>query len=111
MSGHLDRAFARSTSDPTKGHPVTTLAGNDPDRSRDYAEVYVDAAGEHRWRYKAGNGQVIAVSGEGYRNGIDALRGLGIVTGRVPTFDENAETKDVAVGPNNIRVVRLARSE
>lgn len=29
-------------------------------------EFYSDAAGEVRWRLKAGNGRVIATSGEGY---------------------------------------------
>lgn len=28
-------------------------------------EVYTDRAGEHRWRLKAGNGEIVAVS-EGY---------------------------------------------
>ncbi|WP_435115246.1 DUF1508 domain-containing protein [Halolamina sp. C58] len=29
-------------------------------------ETYEDSAGEHRWRLKSGNGQVVADSGEGY---------------------------------------------
>ena len=29
-------------------------------------QVYKDAVGEHRWRLKAGNGQIVAVPGEGY---------------------------------------------
>lgn len=29
-------------------------------------ELYVDKAGESRWRFKASNGRVIADSGEGY---------------------------------------------
>jgi uncharacterized protein YegP (UPF0339 family) len=29
-------------------------------------EVYQDKGGEYRWRLKAGNGQTIATSGEGY---------------------------------------------
>ena len=30
-------------------------------------ETFKDAAGEFRWRLKAGNGQVVAVPGEGYK--------------------------------------------
>lgn len=30
-----------------------------------FIEVYTDRAGEHRWRLKAGNGEIVAVS-EGY---------------------------------------------
>lgn len=31
-------------------------------------EVYVDKAGEHRWRARADNGQIVATGGEGYKN-------------------------------------------
>lgn len=37
-----------------------------------YVALYVDAAGEHRWRAIAHNGRVIAGSGEGYRNAAHA---------------------------------------
>jgi uncharacterized protein YegP (UPF0339 family) len=36
-------------------------------------EVYKDAAGEWRWRRVAGNGEVIADSGESYTRKYDAL--------------------------------------
>lgn len=32
----------------------------------DWVEIYRDAAGEYRWRAKAGNGETVADSGEGY---------------------------------------------
>ncbi len=35
-------------------------------------EVYVDKAGEYRWRMKSGNGQNIA-SGEGYKDKAGAM--------------------------------------
>jgi len=70
----------------------------------DHVEVYRDKAGEHRWRYKAANGQVLAESGEGYQNVTDLMRSLGIVTHRQPTI---IETKDVVIGPNAIRVEML----
>jgi uncharacterized protein YegP (UPF0339 family) len=31
-------------------------------------ETYTDAKGEYRWRLRAGNGQVIATSGQGYKD-------------------------------------------
>jgi uncharacterized protein YegP (UPF0339 family) len=43
-------------------------------------ELYQESGGEHRWRLRVGDGQVIATSGEGYetranaRNGIEAVR-------------------------------------
>ena len=41
--------------------------------------VYKDAAGEWRWRLVAGNGRIIAVSGEGYRDRGDCLHGVKLV--------------------------------
>ena len=37
-------------------------------------EVYEDSAGEYRWRGIAGNGEVIADSGEGYATKANAER-------------------------------------
>lgn len=43
-------------------------------------EVYRDSADDYRWRLRAGNGNIIADSGQGYsrrtdcENGIDAVR-------------------------------------
>ncbi|GAA1136954.1 YegP family protein [Microbacterium natoriense] len=43
-------------------------------------ELYTDKSGEYRFRLKAGNGEVIALSSEGYSsksgalNGIDSIR-------------------------------------
>src|SRR5215212_563481 len=42
-------------------------------------QVYTDAAGEWRWRLVAGNGLIIAVSGEGYRDKQDCLHGIELV--------------------------------
>jgi uncharacterized protein YegP (UPF0339 family) len=39
-------------------------------------EVYEDAKKEHRWRLKAGNGQVIASSSEGYKTKVDAEKAI-----------------------------------
>jgi uncharacterized protein YegP (UPF0339 family) len=42
-------------------------------------QVYTDAAGEWRWRLVAGNGRIIADSGEGYRDRPDCLHGIELV--------------------------------
>ena len=39
-------------------------------------EVYKDKAGEHRWRLRAANHQVIATSGDGYKEKRDCLAGI-----------------------------------
>lgn len=39
----------------------------------DRTEVYLDKAGEWRWRRIAGNGEIVADSGEGYSRKFDAL--------------------------------------
>lgn len=41
-------------------------------------ETYVDKEGEHRWRLKANNGEIIA-SGEGYKNKSDMYRTINII--------------------------------
>ena len=52
---------------------------NDHPAARRVFRVYEDAAGEWRWRLVAGNDQVIAESGEGYRDRQDCLHGIGLV--------------------------------
>lgn len=47
--------------------------------SRRAFQVYADAAGEWRWRLVAGNGRIIAESGEGYRQKQDCLHGIELV--------------------------------
>jgi hypothetical protein len=53
-------------------------------------ELYVDRAGEHRWRLVHGNGNVIADSGEGYASRQKARQGL-------KSVKENAPGADVVV--------------
>jgi len=48
-------------------------------------EVYKDKAGEFRWRLKAGNGQNIASSGEGYSEKRGCLAGIESVKRNAPT--------------------------
>jgi uncharacterized protein YegP (UPF0339 family) len=42
-------------------------------------EVYKDAKDEFRWRLKAGNGQVIATAGQGYKSKADCEHGIQII--------------------------------
>ena len=37
-------------------------------------EIYADAAGNHRWRLKASNGQIVASSGESFDSRSNAVR-------------------------------------
>jgi len=39
-------------------------------------EIYTDANGQYRWRLTAGNGEILADSGEGYHNKADCENGL-----------------------------------
>lgn len=48
------------------------------------AEVYRDSSGQWRWRLRAGNGRVIADSGEAYRKQADCLAGLRLATDSRP---------------------------
>jgi uncharacterized protein YegP (UPF0339 family) len=43
--------------------------------------MYEDDAAEWRWRLVAGNGRIIADSGEGYKNVGDCLKGIRLVMG------------------------------
>lgn len=42
-------------------------------------QVYRDTAGEFRWRLRAGNNEIIAVSGEGYTSKQSCLHGIDVV--------------------------------
>lgn len=52
-------------------------------------EVYKDKAGEHRWRLKHSNGNVLATSSEGYSSKADALKCIETVkaSGGSPVVD------------------------
>jgi len=39
-------------------------------------EVYQDAAKEFRWRLKAGNGEILATAGQGYKAKADCVKGV-----------------------------------
>jgi uncharacterized protein YegP (UPF0339 family) len=46
-----------------------------------YYKVYRDQSGDWRWNYKSSNGNIIADSGEGYRNKSDCYNGIRIMKG------------------------------
>jgi uncharacterized protein YegP (UPF0339 family) len=42
-------------------------------------ETYTDAKGEYRWRLKSSNGQVIATSGQGYKDKRDCENAIDVI--------------------------------
>ena len=66
------------------GLPATPAHAADEAKSTATFEVYKDKAGEFRWRLKAGNGQNIASSGEGYAEKRGCLAGIESVKRNAP---------------------------
>jgi len=56
--------------------------------------IYVDTAGEFRWRYQASNAKTIADSGEGYKALADCKHGISLVqqSGKSPVWQTQAVT-------------------
>jgi len=48
-------------------------------------KLYLDRAGEFRWRLVHQNGQIIADSGEGYTTKANAINGINSVKENAPT--------------------------
>src|SRR4051794_13899057 len=70
---------------PGQGYKAKADAKQSVDALRDHAgthkaEFYEDKRKEHRWRLKAKNGQIVAVSSEGYKTKADAEKGLEALT-------------------------------
>jgi uncharacterized protein YegP (UPF0339 family) len=70
---------------PGQGYKAKADAKQSVDALRDHAdthkaEFYEDKKKEHRWRLKAKNGQIVAVSSEGYKTKADAEKGLESLT-------------------------------
>ncbi|MGB7414328.1 MAG: YegP family protein [Thermosynechococcaceae cyanobacterium] len=42
-------------------------------------QIYQDKAGEFRWRLRAGNHQIIATGGEGYKSKSDCKHGIELI--------------------------------
>ena len=73
----------------------------DAHESKATFEVYEDNAGEHRWRLRHDNGNIIADSGEGYASKANAEQGLGSVRKNAPgaavadqSVDETIEAEE-----------------
>lgn len=49
--------------------------------------MYIDDAGEYRWRLRAPNGEIIAVSGEGYITAYSCKAGIANVRKYAPNAD------------------------
>ncbi len=47
-------------------------------------QIFKDAKGEFRWRLRAGNNEVIATSGEGYKAKADCQHGIELVKRDAP---------------------------
>ena len=64
---------------------------NDDPAARRTFQVYADAAGEWRWRLAAGNGRLVAASGEGYRHKQDCLHAIALVKASADAQVEGAD--------------------
>ncbi|HEX8119073.1 MAG TPA: DUF1508 domain-containing protein [Pyrinomonadaceae bacterium] len=64
---------------------------NDDPAARRTFQVYQDAAGEWRWRLVAGNGRIVADSGEGYQHKQDCLHGIELVRASAEAQIEGAD--------------------
>jgi uncharacterized protein YegP (UPF0339 family) len=71
------------------GNCADALA-DDPVARRTF-QVYRDAAGGWRWRLAAGNGRLIAESGEGYQHKQDCLHGIELVKASADAQVEDGE--------------------
>jgi uncharacterized protein YegP (UPF0339 family) len=63
----------KAVADAKKGAELVQRAGTDDKMKFEY---FADAKKEHRWRLKAGNGQVVASASEGYKDKSDAEKAV-----------------------------------
>ena len=55
-------------------------------------EVYLDKAGEYRWRLQAENNKIVADSAEGYKAKSDCEHGIELVRTLAPSVSVNDRT-------------------
>ena len=67
------------TYEPAEPHPVARV------------ELFTDTTGDHRWRAVARNGEIVATSGEGYRNASHARAMAERILPGVEIRDEEAD--------------------
>lgn len=80
---------------PYAARPASTVAADKPAASGAAFEVYEDKGGEFRWRLRTQNGQVIATSGDGYKEKRSCLAGIESVKKNAA----DAPVKDDAAAP------------
>ena len=68
-----------ATYEPAEPHPVA------------HVELFTDPTGDHRWRAIARNGEIVATSGEGYRNAAHARAMAERILPGVGVRDEGAD--------------------
>ena len=66
----------KAKADATRGVDLVKKSGTD---AKLKYEFYEDTKQEHRWRLKAGNGQTVAASSEGYKAKVDAERTVELI--------------------------------
>lgn len=84
-----NRSYSRKQTATDAVERVRNLAPNADRLQGPHFEVYEDRAGEYRWRLVAGNGRIIADSGEGYasKSGADkAIDRLQVASRQPPTL-------------------------
>jgi uncharacterized protein YegP (UPF0339 family) len=60
-----------------------------PEENRTSIEIYRDKRNKHRWRYKAGNGEILAISSEGYDSRQSLDHALNIIRRDFPNAKTN----------------------
>jgi uncharacterized protein len=63
-------------------------------------EIYKDHTGDWRWRLRTQNGNVVAESGEGYRNRADCENGIRLTqnSAQAPVVDMSAKIAESGAG-------------
>jgi uncharacterized protein YegP (UPF0339 family) len=91
-----DHAGAATAAGPRGSAPsgAARAAGDDSDKSLKF-ETYQDKKKEHRWRLKATDGQILATSGQGYKdkrdckNAIDRIKKDAATKLTFETYEDN----------------------
>ncbi len=92
LTGFLVQAPAAWSAAPGAGQAETKQEAKKRGRGLKF-ETYTDAKGEYRWRLRAANGQVIATSGQGYKDKRDRLNAVERIKKDVKTlkFEQYAD--------------------
>ena len=91
MLGVLGLAGAGASARAAAGPQEKTKSKAQSGRTLKF-ETYQDAKKEHRWRLKATNGQIIATSGQGYKDKRDCENAIDVIKKGA----ENAKVEEAA---------------